>query len=555
MKNSPSLVKDSLRGIIKTYLRGLDKVGQAWGSHVKTFLENPYIHPLLFSTYPILFFYSHNITELLPSILLFPITVSIFAAIFLWGLFYCFFKNIYKPALITSFLMLLFFSFTPLYQLLFVELLQIRATKYQILIFYLALLVLVVVSLKKTRKNTKTITRFFNIVSLTLFIFVSINIVSYEVGTRSQLSLESKSREDGRVQGNQKYVEKRDIYYIIPDAYGRQDVLKESYNYDNTAFIQYLESKGFYVASKSSSNYAYTHLSLPSTFNLEYLNYLTDQFGKERRAIDPILNTMLHENEAGRFLKSQGYQFINLDSGWHTTQTIYTADVNIREGRFFSLFGETLGINDFYSVLLNSTALSPFIRETLTNKARDRILYNFAELAEIPYLRGNKFILAHFTIPHPPYLFDENGEQLPEDSPTAFNKEQEIKQLQFVNKMVRVTIDKILARSNPKPIIIIASDHGPLIPGLHGVTDTPLEELVKEKKLVKERMSILNAYYFPEGGSDLLYDSITPVNTFRILFNYYFGTKYELLEDKNYFSWTKALYEFYDVTDQINNNE
>ncbi len=549
MEDSPSLVRNSLRGIIKTYLRGLGKVGQAWGSHIETFLENPYIHPLLFSTYPILFFYSHNITELLPGVLLFPIAVSVFTAIFLWSLFYCFFKNIHKSALITSFLMLLFFSFTRLYQILIVELLQIRATKYQILILFLALLVLVVVFLKKTIKNLKTITQFFNIISLALFIFVSINIVSYEVGTRRQLDLESKSWKDEEVWENQKYVEKRDIYYIILDAYGRQDVLSESYNYDNTEFLEYLKSKGFYVASKSSSNYAYTHISLASTFNFEYLNYLTDQFGKERRAMDPVLSTMLHENEAGRFLKSQGYQFINFDSGWHTTQTISTADVNIREGRFFSLFGKTLGINDFYSVLLNTTALSPFIQETLADKARGRILYNFAELAGLPYLRGKKFILAHFTIPHPPYLFDENGKPVPEDKPGGFDKELDIKQLQFTNKKVREMIDKILARSNPKPIIIIASDHGPLIPGLEDWPKTP------SKELVKKRMSILNAYYFPEGGNDLLYDSITPVNTFRILFNYYFGAKYELLEDKNYFSWANAYYEFYDVTDQINNDE
>jgi len=45
---------------------------------------------------------------------------------------------------------------------------------------------------------------------------------------------------------------------------------------------------------------------------------------------------------------------------------------------------------------------------------------------------------------------------------------------------------------------------------------------------------ILNAYYFPEEGDKLLYDSITPVNTFRILFNYYFGQDFILLDDINY---------------------
>jgi len=407
----------------------------------------------------------------------------------------------------------------------------------------------VAVLLKRTKNEPKTLTQLFNIISLALFISASINIVSYEVGIRNQLESESISQGDAVTQGNQEPVENRDIYYIILDAYGRQDILNKSYNYDNTTFIQYLEKRGFYVASESNSNYAYTHLSLPSTFNFKYLNYLTDQFGKERRTMDPVLAKMLHENEVSRLLKSHGYQFINFGSGWLTTENISTADVNIREGKFFSLFGKTLIINDFYSVLLNTTALSPFVKEKLSNAAREKMLYNFSELAEMPYLRETKFILAHFLLPHPPYLFDKNGEPVPEDKAGGYDKKLDIEQLQFTNKKIIETVDKILSRSNPKPIIIIASDHGPLFPGLEDWPKTPSEEVVKK------RMSIFNAYYFPEGGSDLLYDSITPVNTFRILFNYYFGTKYELLEDKSYFSWANAYYEFYDVTDQIKINE
>jgi hypothetical protein len=33
----------------------------------------------------------------------------------------------------------------------------------------------------------------------------------------------------------------------------------------------------------------------------------------------------------------------------------------------------------------------------------------------------------------------------------------------------------------------------------------------------------------------MLYESITPVNTFRLVFNLYFGGSYDLLGDKNYF--------------------
>jgi hypothetical protein len=56
-----------------------------------------------------------------------------------------------------------------------------------------------------------------------------------------------------------------DIYYIVLDAYGRQDVLADLYNLDNRPFLDYLEGKGFYVASESHSNYMQTVFSIPAS--------------------------------------------------------------------------------------------------------------------------------------------------------------------------------------------------------------------------------------------------------------------------------------------------
>ncbi len=37
-----------------------------------------------------------------------------------------------------------------------------------------------------------------------------------------------------------------DIYFIVLDGYGRSDVLKEFYEYDNSDFLRGLKEKGFY---------------------------------------------------------------------------------------------------------------------------------------------------------------------------------------------------------------------------------------------------------------------------------------------------------------------
>ena len=75
--------------------------------------------------------------------------------------------------------------------------------------------------------------------------------------------------------------------------------------------------------------------------------------------------------------------------------------------------------------------------------------------------------------------------------------------------------------------------------------DSPNEEMLKE------RMGIFNAYYLPNGGNELLYDTITPVNTFRVIFNFYFGMDYSMLSDDVYYSSKKAPLTFINVTDIV----
>jgi hypothetical protein len=48
------------------------------------------------------------------------------------------------------------------------------------------------------------------------------------------------------------------------------------------------------------------------------------------------------------------------------------------------------------------------------------------------------------------------------------------------------------------------------------------------------RYKILNAYYLPEDGSQNLYSAITPVNSFRLIFDTYFGSNYGLTHDTSY---------------------
>jgi hypothetical protein len=93
--------------------------------------------------------------------------------------------------------------------------------------------------------------------------------------------------------------------------------------------------------------------------------------------------------------------------------------------------------------------------------------------------------------------------------------------------------------SNGKAIIIVQSDHGP---GL---------VMKKPSDWYNERMRIFNAYYLP-GQKAGLYPTITPVNTFRVLFRDYFGADLPQLKDESYCSpeWTKPFM-WHDVTGEV----
>jgi hypothetical protein len=48
------------------------------------------------------------------------------------------------------------------------------------------------------------------------------------------------------------------------------------------------------------------------------------------------------------------------------------------------------------------------------------------------------------------------------------------------------------------------------------------------------RQTDLLAYFLPDDGNAKLYSTISPVNSFRLFFNEYFGANYPLLPDQTY---------------------
>jgi len=99
-------------------------------------------------------------------------------------------------------------------------------------------------------------------------------------------------------------------------------------------------------------------------------------------------------------------------------------------------------------------------------------------------------------------------------------------QLEYTNKVIFSLVKGLLENSVQPPVIILQGDHGLLSPG---------------------RTTILNAIYMP-GGSKSLYPEMSPVNTFRIIFNQLFSENNPQLPDISYYSKYVSPFQFEDLT-------
>ena len=327
-----------------------------------------------------------------------------------------------------------------------------------------------------------------------------------------------------------------DIYYIILDSYTRNEGLGE---FDNTGFLRGLERRGFYVASEAVSNYRSSVPSIPSSLNMSYADEIRRLSPKRG---DDLVN--LAQNHAlGAILKNLGYTYVHLESGFRYTSDSPLADIIVT----FSPAGvlatdrsdESVGSQGapsqsvvsirFIGSLIKTTILKPIVgHRFLLGKttpysfwSSHRTLEMFEFLTNPIDVDGPKFVFAHVNKPHGPSTFDRHGNFIEADSPTvAFTRNHDpsvpepyIGQVIYLNSLVLRMIDGILQSSEQDPIIVVTADHG-----------------LDKTGIVK--YYILSAFHLPNGGNEGLYPSITPVNHFRYILDYYFDLDLGLLEDR-----------------------
>jgi hypothetical protein len=271
---------------------------------------------------------------------------------------------------------------------------------------------------------------------------------------------------------------------------------------------------------------------MASALNMQYLQDLSDKFEPENTGRRLLWDSLKHNAVRYNF-ESMGYETVSFETGFEW--------LNIEDAdHFMSPPPVSSGMTEFEGLFLRTT-LARYAQDwgwvdpdyLLGVGFRDRFNRAFNSVDDIVRMPEPTFSYIHLVSPHPPFVFDPNGN--PTYPPDFWNDQRVypadlyqkgyVNQVQYLNRKLLQAVDTILAESEVPPIIILMGDHGPWL------------------QPKNKRMWILAAMHFPD-ANDQLYPTITPVNFFRIVFNTYFTGEYDILEDVSYFSPVPKLYDF-----------
>jgi hypothetical protein len=349
-----------------------------------------------------------------------------------------------------------------------------------------------------------------------------------------------------------------DIYILILDAYGRDDILREKLGVQS-ALVPYLRANGFTVPEQAASNYAQTAQSIASLLNLEYLTTLLARQPAIRHERWRLADHIAH-NRTFRTLSSLGYRVRVYESEYGLLRM---RDVDERRGPWLPVTDFDLGLFE-QSIGPDLSALGGRPRGALmhaehrrhVNWTLDRLESEVAAADEPPTV-----VFAHLLLPHPPFSFEPDGRPFESNMPALFNDGTHwvdvavksgvdesyqagyARSIQYVDRRLQTIINRIVQRSNGRQAIVyLQGDHGP---------GSTLDWASAANTDARERFGILLAIRFPDGHTLSLAPSVTPVNAMRTVLNEAIGTDLTLLPDRSYFSPWNDPTEFIDVTARV----
>lgn len=504
--------------------------------------QKPYpIHPFAFAIFPILALLAENIGEVEIEVVLRPLAISVLATSFALIVIATLSKNLPRTALVITIFLIAFFSYGHLYEAFkntMVFGINVGRHRY---LFPLGTLLLGVALWWASRKieQISEATRLLNVIGVALLIYPTFSILRYSLRARSGLERASEFVYAEQALTVSDEAELPDVYYIVLDTYTRADALKNDFGFDNSPFLDTLRSLGFYIVECSRPNYSFTQGSITATLNLNYLSELGPTLAQLGLSEDDIW-ILLKQSRVRAELEAIGYKTVAFETGYEWSR--------IRDADFYLALDKdpitVQRLNPFERLLLDSTAFVLYTHRQIQISAEqssaikgaapegfpysgfvERQLFILSQIPQLVQIREPTFAFIHLLIPHVPYVFDAQGNVWQDPGFYSHERAEPIdewhwvvgytSEIEYINHRMVEIVNHLINESSTPPVIVIQGDHG-------------LRE--------ENRLQNLNILYIPGIEPNKLYDTLSPVNSFRLVFNHYFGTDFELLPDLSYSS-------------------
>jgi hypothetical protein len=490
------------------------------------------LHFFLIAIFPVISLYSRNIHEVPNTVLWRPLILCAILSFITFLLLKLLLKNWLKAALLTTVALILFFIYGHAYDLLKATALAdlgIIRHRYLLIIWLVVFITSAWIVISKVH-DTDTPTFLMNLIALILIVFPVFQMIQFSANKTTRQKFTEEWLPTTSLL-TPTLADTPDVYYIILDTYPRSDKLMAELGYDNSAFIGQLRQLGFYVADCSRANYSNTYNSILSSLNMMHLQDLYMEAATKGWGNDDIL-IMIADNAVRRNFEAMGYKSVAFDTRYDWLD-VQDADLYLERGK--GTYGVQL-MTPFENMLLDGTPVSiyfdyqskwDFEKYVGINHPQAYHIgqqeFMLDQLPLIPYISEPTFTYAHVDIPHPPYVFSPDGYLTDPGYFSApvkgsinedYFRKGFVYQVQYIDERILEISRLIIERSSSPPIIIVQADHG-----TGDVNKHP----------------ILNAYFVPDAMRAALYPTISPVNTFRLLFNTSYGGEFELLPDDSYY--------------------
>ena len=465
------------------------------------------IFPFLLAFFPSWILILKNYDELIFQDILISLAI-VSVSIIIWIVIRKIIKNGNKAALITGVGVVFFFYFGYVQDALkgiLVSNIPVNKTSILVPISIIIFIILTVYFIK-SKNNFESIIKIANVVSITLILVVCVQFIIPGASA-----------------------EKPNVYHIILDEYTDNEILTKKFGYNNEKFLEFLNNNGFYMHDKLFSTFGSTVKELNVILNMEYpkkLRWMSEDYES------------LNNNKVMSIFSNQDYSIIETNSmmRWKNFSDVDT-----------KLCYDTNFINsEFLDQVLGKSIIRYFLEKYQQDTRRDTIRCTFNVLNEITLKTdGPKYVFSHVYVPHPPFLFGPNGENVIPDRREISGLQSWENPQGYVNQLIYATneitvVIKNIVKNDPNAIIIVQGDTGTL-------TGTDISK--KTMKEIYQAHSILYAVRIPDVEDS---DYMIPVNTYRIIFNNYFNMNYDYLEyhsylvhnDSNMEDITKKLYDY-----------